>query len=163
MHHICSAGSDPPSPSMFSKCFHNITVTTNRIRIYARLPLFSDKYSRTVCIDLRIRVRIDINGQPKAMFTFHTVASPVISTDTLNRELLRSIIDFCKNLFYVVCNRTSNLYMGGPATSGYSSISRPGISTLTISMDAVISLDLLRSVQPVLLLLSPDLYYERPE
>ena len=98
---------------MFSKCFHNITVTTNRIRIYAWLPLFSDKYSRTVCIDLRIRVRIDINGQPKAMFTFHTVASPVISTDTLNRELLRSIIDFCKNLFYVVCNRTQNLYMGG--------------------------------------------------
>ena len=87
---------------MFSKCLHNITVASNGIRIHARLPFISDENCCTVYIDLRVCVRIDINGSSRTMVASKSVASPVVSADTLDRELLRSIIDLCKDLLYII-------------------------------------------------------------
>ena len=83
---------------MFSKCLYDIAVTSNGIWVYARLPFLSDEDCRAVRIDLRICIRIDINGSSGTMVASKSIASPVISTDALDRELLRSIVDLCKYL-----------------------------------------------------------------
>ena len=106
MHQIRSAESNSPSPAMFSECLYDITVTTDRIRIYAWLPFISNKNRFAICIYLWVCVRVNINGQTQAVIASHSVASPVISANTFDRELFRSIIDFCKNLFYLICDRT---------------------------------------------------------
>ena len=93
MHQIRSAESNSPSPAMFSECLYDITVTTDRIRIYAWLPLISNKNRFAICIYLWVCVRVNINGQTQAVIASHSVASPVISANTFDRELFHRQTD----------------------------------------------------------------------
>lgn len=108
VHIILGGKHGSPCPSIFSKGLYHIAVTADGIRVYARLPFISHQ-DRAVHPHLRILVRIDVDGHSRAVIAAQPVAAPAVSADALDGELLRSIVDLCKNGLHLVRDAAEDL------------------------------------------------------
>lgn len=108
MHIILRRKCRAPVPSMGTEGLHHVAVAADGIGVDARLPLAAHEH-RSVGTNLGILIRVDVDGKAGAVIAGEAVASPAITAQAVDRELLRPIIDLRENRFHIICNGAHHL------------------------------------------------------